>query len=122
MFSTKSPKFIYITPHFLLFFLLISDVFAVQNARSSKKTIFATKGAPFRRELSPKLTETKFTRGNAYPLDFESIQQTPVEPELRLGIFLSFNLNIYEEIEYGNSDHSFKKTVNVNEPKALRPL
>nr|CUU97478.1 laminin [Hymenolepis microstoma] len=92
MVSTKSAKFIPITIYFLLLLLRISNVFALQNAGNSKKVIYASNSAPFRRELSPRLTDTKSAREKAYPPDFESIQQTPVEPALRLGmqVFATF--------------------------------
>ncbi|VDO07770.1 unnamed protein product [Rodentolepis nana] len=90
MVSSKSANSIAAgTFHFLLLSLLILNVFALQNAGNSKKIIYATNSAPFRRELSPRITETKSTRGKAYPPDFESIQQTPVEPALRLGMQVS---------------------------------
>lgn len=77
MTTAYSRTSVHISVHLILL-LLIFKVLSAEDARSSKRVVYP----PFRREVSPKSTEIKSTSS----LDYASIQQTPVEPELRLGM------------------------------------
>lgn len=81
--STKRQK----TLQYLILLFLFANLITSQHVKNSRKTIYASNVTPFRRELTAKLTETKSgTRGNNYPLDYASLRQTPIEPQLRLGM------------------------------------
>ena len=77
------------THRYLVYFLLhvIATIFVAEGAQSSRRIVYASSGTPFRRSLTPKVAETKSLGSDgSQPLDYDTIQQTPIEPELRLGM------------------------------------